>query len=146
MAKQFLYKMRNKKALSAVVTMVLIIALVVAVVGVVFTLTKKTVEGEIEKSEACGLNLLDKFSINSEFVCYDEDEDRFVFSITRGDIDVDSLLVGIETETQIIQYGIRKGDNTLTNLISYPEKDKSTSLPLKKGGATYIATRTYFPA
>lgn len=132
--------MKNKKALSAVVIMVIMVALVMAVMTIVFTLTKKTVEEKIEKTESCGINLFDKLSINSEYVCYDNSSSRFVFSINRGDIELDNLLIAIETETQIIQYQIRKGDQTLDNLVTYPNEDLTISLPSKKGGKTYIAT------
>lgn len=149
---------RNKKALSAVVIMVIMVALVMTIMTVVFTLTKKTVEEKIEKAEACGPNIIGKLSINSQFVCYDKtDEENFevVFSINRGDIEMDKLIIAIETETEIIQYGMLDGP-------SYGEtfeqggyyiylydgtakkkdlsEDVNVKLVGKNAGKTYIAT------
>jgi len=145
--------MRNKKALSAVVIMVIMVALVMAVMAVVFTLTKKTVEEKIEQTESCGINLLDKLSINSEFVCYDSSSQKFVFSINRGDIELDNLLIAIETETKIIQFQLDGNDQEFcgeTNeLYNYGKDDcdpvDKVTLPGKKAGKTYITTNFLEP-
>ena len=77
------YKMLNKKAVSGVVVMVVMIALVISISAIVFTTTKKTVEEKIKKSEACGPDIIGKLSINSEYVCHDSVTKEIVFSINR---------------------------------------------------------------
>ena len=94
---------KNRKAISGVVVMVVMIALVITVSAVVFNMTKKTVEEKIKKTEACGLEIIGKLSINSEYVCYDSENSRVVFSINRGEIDLDKMIIAIETETKITQ-------------------------------------------
>ena len=135
--------MKNKKALSAVVMMVIMIALVMTIMAVVFNLTKDTVEEEIEKTESCGLNLIDELSINDLYVCYDSNEERMVFSINRGDIEMDKLLIALETETEILKYEIKDIEETVQNVSYYDdgaEVSGDISLPGKNGGKTYFIT------
>ncbi len=131
---------KNRKAVSGVVVMVVMIALVIAISAIVFTTTKKTVEEKIKKSEACGLEIIGKLSINTEYVCYDSEKKEIVFSINRGDIELDKLIIAIETETEIVQFEMREGQKeTISNLVSYPDRLSEVNLPAKNGGKTYIA-------
>ncbi|MDP2673005.1 MAG: hypothetical protein Q8O84_04295 [Nanoarchaeota archaeon] len=134
--------MKQKKAVSGVVVMVVMIALVISISAIVFTLTKKTVEEKIKKSEACGLETIGKLSINSEYVCYDSATDEIVFSINRGDIDLDKLIIAIETETDVTQIELKEIEEKIDNLYPYNKprnlKGKSVMLPAKNSGKTYI--------
>ncbi len=126
----------NKKAVSGVVVMVVMIALVISISAIVFTLTKKTVEEKIEKSQACGLEIIGKLSINSEYVCYDSDKKNVTFSINREEIELDKLIVAVETETEIKQFELKE-DEPNDDLIPFISGG-STTLPAKNGGKTYI--------
>ena len=131
---------KNKKAVSGIVAMVLMIALVISISAIVFTLTKKTVEEKTKKSEACGLEIIDKLSINSEYVCYDSINNEIVFSINRGDIDLDKLIIAVETETAVRQFEMTDAAKTFPDLISYPNRESEIKMPNKNAGRTYIAT------
>ena len=131
---------KNHKAVSGVVVMVVMIALVISISAIVFTLTKKTVEEKIKSSEACGPNIIGKLSINSEYVCYDKDSDEIVFSINREDIELDKIIVAIETETEVRQFELDVDKKTILDLYSYPDKETQTNMPAKNSGRTYIAT------
>lgn len=138
-----LFKMKiNKKALSGVVTMVVMIALVMAIMAVVITTTKKTINKKINQAESCGINTLDKLSINSEYVCYDSSEKEFVFSINREDLKLDKLIISVETETSSEPFEMRNGitENFEGKIVSYPSRSEEVSLPLKNSGKTYIIT------
>lgn len=128
---------KNRKAVSGVVVMVVMIALVISIFAIVFATTKKTVEEKIKKSQACGPDIIGKLSINSEYVCYDSTTRDFVFSINRKDIELDKLIVAVETETEIKQFELKETEqnNDLLPFIS----GGSTTLPAKNGGRTYNA-------
>lgn len=140
--RKFLYKMPLKKrAVSGVVIMVVMIALVIAVSAIVFTITKKTVEEKIKKTQACGPDIIGKLSINPEYVCYDSKTNQIVFSINRGDIELDKLIVAIETETEITSFEIKNQEELINNL--YPFNGNLgdlIKLPAKNSGRTYIGT------
>ncbi len=127
---------KNRRAVSGVVVMVVMIALVISISAIVFTLTKKTVEEKIKKSEACGPDIIGKLSINSEYVCYDSNKKNVTFSINRGDIDLDKLIVAVETETEIKQFELKENEET-NDLFPF-RVGGSTALPAKNSGKTYI--------
>ena len=141
MEKKFLFNFeKNRKAVSGIVVMVVMIALVISISAIVFTMTKKTVEEKIKKSEACGPNIIGKLSINSEYVCYDDATGEFVFSINRGEIELDKLIIAIETETKITQIEMIEGAiEGIDGLVSYPDRGLAI-IPAKNAGRTYIAT------
>jgi len=136
--------MKQKKAVSGVVVMVVMIALVISISAIVFTTTKKTVEEKIKKSEACGLETIGKLSINSEYVCHDSVTKEIVFSINREDIELDKLIVAIETETDVTQIDLKEIEEKIDNLYPYDKgrtlKGNKVMLPTKNSGRTYIAT------
>src|SRR3989344_4727225 len=133
---------KYKRAVSGVVVMVMMIALVIAIAGIVFTLTKKTVEEKIKKSEACGLDLLGKLSINSEHVCYDSVNQEIQFSIDREEIDLDKIIVAVETQTKIVQFELKEGiEETFNNLYPFNgQPGDQVKIPAKNSGRTYIGT------
>ena len=133
---------KNRKALSGVVMMVIMIALVMVIMAVVVTMTKKTVEKKIEQTEACGIDNFGKLSINSEFVCYDSTNSEFVFSINREDIDLDKLLISIssETESQTFEMRSKVDEDFGGKIVSYPDRSTKVRLPGKNSGKTYILT------
>ena len=135
--------MKQKKAVSGVVVMVVMIALVISISAIVFTTTKKTVEEKIKKSEACGPDIIGKLSINSEYVCHDSVTKEIVFSINREDIELDKLIVAIETETAVKQFEISEVEKPINNLYPYDKgrtlKGNKVVLPKKNSGRTYIA-------
>ncbi len=134
--------MKNKKALSGVVMMVIMIALVMVIMAVVITTTKKTVEEKIGQTEACNIDIFDKLSINSDYVCYDSTNKEFVFSINRGDIDLDKLLISIssETESQTFEMRNKVDEDFGGKIVSYPDRSTTVRLPGKNSGKTYILT------
>ncbi len=128
----------QKRSVSGIVVTVILIALVMAVAAIVFTTTKKTVEEKIEKSEACGLGTMGKLSINSEYVCYDSINNQFEFSVNRGNIELDKLIIAVETGTKVKQFELKENEQN-TDLIPFISGG-STALPAKNGGRTYIST------
>ena len=134
--------MKNNKGLSSVVMMVIMIALVMAISTVVITTTKKNVEQKIKKSEACGVDNLEKLSINRNYVCYNSSGKEVIFSIDRKDIELDLLLVSIASETENQPFKIRNNidENFEGKIISYPDRSNTIRLPIKNAGKTYIVT------
>ena len=131
--------LQNRRAVSGVVVMVVMIALVISISAIVFTLTKKTVEEKIKKSEACGPDIIGKLSINSEYVCYSSATKNFSFSINREDIELDKLIVAVETETEVVKFELKEKEEIIPHLYPFNGKpgDK-VKIPAKNSGRTYI--------
>lgn len=127
----------NKKGLSMVISAMIMIVLVIAAVGIIWTIVKNLIEGKIEETESC-FGIFDKVSINNRYTCYESSSDEVQFSINIGDIDVDKILVlisGIQDSKSIEIYnGVIYSD--VKNYGS--EYNTSLNLPGKNGGLTYV--------
>lgn len=137
--KKWYCKMKNKKALAPIVATVILIALVLAVVAIIWGIVNNIVKGGLEESEAC-FGVFDKVSLNSEYTCYINDD--FRFSISIGDIDVDEILVGISAEGNSATFRISKTPSEIDNLVMYPSGSTDIQLPGKDAGYTYVFNMT----
>ena len=118
-------QMKSKKGLSAIIAMLLLVALTLVLVGIVWTVVNNLIGDKIEKSEACSL-IFDKIKINSKFTCYASGDSILYFLIERGDIEVDKLIVAVAGET----------DSIIVDLVK-DSIDEIFEIPGKKAGKTY---------
>jgi flagellin-like protein len=130
-------KSLNKKGLSAVVTVLLLIALTVAVVAIVWGVVNNLVTDELEGAGSC-FGVLDKVSLDSRYTCYNGTGNELWFSISMGNIDVDEVLVSITGEGTSSGFKINNTDSQITNVFSFPSRGTSVKLPGKNSGLTYI--------
>ncbi len=133
--------MFSKKGLSNVVVMVIMIALVLAIMILVYNLVISTVEEQTEKAESCGIDLIEKVYINDDYVCYNSSSKEVIFSISIGDILLDELLVVISDEGSSKTFTLA---NESSEDIHYfnGTKGKEARIPGPKSGKTYIVNVT----
>jgi uncharacterized membrane protein len=129
-------KMKNKKALSQVVSTVLLIALAIAMIAGIWGTTQSFVKDRLDKTESC-YGLFEQIKINDEYTCYDSENERVQISISRSDIDIDSLLVGISMETSSKTFVLSSQNRILEEVTNYPSNSTGVELPSKEGGKTY---------
>ncbi len=132
----------SKKGLSTIIVTVLLIGLTVVAVGIVWAVVNNLINERISNTEACFGNF-GEVTINPEYTCYKDNpegqDDEFQFSISIGNIDVESVLVGIST---------KETSKTYTIPGTYPNEVKKYGtggawgeallLPGKNGGMTYV--------
>ena len=131
---------KNQGGISGVVTVVILIALVVVLVSIVWVAVQGLVEDKLGSAEAC-LEVFEKVKINSRYTCYEKrigTENLFKFSITRGDIDLDKILVSISSEGEVKTFEI---PGTYDDVKNYKDVDYGgvLTLPEKNAGLTYIS-------
>lgn len=131
---------KNRSGISGVVTVVILIALVVVLISIVWVAVQGLVEDKLGSAEAC-LEVFEKVKINSRYTCYEkkvEDPNLFQFSITRGDIELDKILVSISSEGEMKTFEI---PGTYDNVKNYKdgEYDEALTLPEKNAGLTYVS-------
>jgi len=132
---KFYYKMRGKKALSEMISSVIIILIVVVSALVIWGVISNLVGKETEKTKC--FDILDKVSINDEYTCHKIADEEIMFSISVENISIDKLLVSMQEEGgETRNFFIENIETTITNLKN-SEHGESTKLPPKKGGATY---------
>ena len=133
--------MFNKKGLSGVITMVLLIGLTVVAVAIVGVVVRNMINNQVESSESCFGNF-NKVTINSLYTCYNNTDstNKLLFSIKIGDIDVDEVLVAISSAGATSSLRIKNESSTITDVTNYPDgvEGENVKLPDKNGGLTYI--------
>jgi len=126
----------NKKAISGIVTAVIMIALVMAAAIIVWAVVNNLVSEQLGEAESCFM-IFGKVSINNRYTCYNSTENELQFSINIGDIDVDEVLVAISGEGTSKSFKISNTEQSIPNLINYPSGTPTIKLPSKNGGLTY---------
>jgi len=126
----------SKKAMSAVVSVVLLTGLVVVIVAVVWTVVSNLVEDQTSKAELCA-DLLEKLTINRAYTCYNSDVDTLNFSISVGDVNIDKALVSISGGGSSKSFEISNEAQTIDNVENY-DGSLSILLPEKNSGKTYV--------
>ena len=127
----------NKKAISGIVTAVIMIALVMAAAIIVWVVVNNLVSTQLTEAESCFM-IFGKVSINNRYTCYNSTTTELQFSINIGDIKVDEVLVSISGEGTTQSFKISNTDQLIPNLRNYLSAVPETKLPGKNGGSTYI--------
>lgn len=150
------FKMKNKKALSTVVSTLLIILLVVVSVAIVWTTVRNFIHNQTEKTKCFDVETGDKVMINDYYTCYrdignDGDIDEVQFSIELTDANIDGLVVsmlfggpsGGESRSFIIPKIADFVVENPTTIYPYPYNPGNPtvriSLPDKNSAKTYVA-------
>jgi hypothetical protein len=137
----------NERGLSAIISTVLIIGIGIVLTAVIWGIVDSLVEEKLDESKSC-FNIFEKLKINEEYTCYDASENVLNLSIIRGDIEVDSLLIGITGETEGVTKEIFNASEIVSGVfflgedIALPETP--VELPGKEGGKTYLITGINF--
>ncbi len=129
---------KNKKAISEVITTVLMIALVLAAIAVVWGVVMNLVQKNVDDTTACFGNF-DKVTFNDAYTCYDSKTKEMQISISVDNLDsLDSLLVSISGSGQTKSY---KLENGITNNQIKPfsgNYGETVSIPSSNEGKTYV--------
>lgn len=113
--------MINKKGVSGVVTVVILVALSVALVAIVWTVIQNMVEGNLEQAESCAILFTEEVvRLNNEYTC--ENGTNIYFSVGIGDVDVDAILIKIQGRTTSKTYKLNEVSSS-PNLKLYTGQD-----------------------
>lgn len=124
--------MFNKRGLSGIVTVVILVALSVALVAVVWGVVQNMIEKNLDEASSCS-NLLtgNSIELNNDYTCNDS---SIYFAIDVGDLDVDAILVKIEGRATTKTYKLDSGTSS-SALVLYT--GESAHIPNKNSGLTY---------
>lgn len=135
----WMFKMKNKKGASEIISTVLLVGLVVVAVVVVGIVIRNIVTSESEKTESCFSNY-NEVTINNLYTCYNSS--NFVhISVSVGDLNVDSVLVAISGSGTTKTLEITNETTTISGLTMY-NGSTSVRLPDSNAGLTYIYNLT----
>jgi len=126
----------NKKSVSGVITVVLMVGLVMAAAVIVWAIVTNLVSKQLGEAESCFM-VFGEVTINNRYTCYNSSSNEFQFSINMGDIDIDEVLVSIAAEGTTKSLKITNINTTIENLVNYPSGSAGIKLPEKNAGKTY---------
>jgi len=126
----------NKKAISGVVAAVIMIALVIAIGGVVWVVVSNLVSEQLEEAGTC-LDVLGEVTINPKYTCYNSSEKHLQVSVGVGDIVIDKVILAVSGKGTTKSYEISKIHQEITDLTFY-NGSLITWLPEQNEGFTYI--------
>ncbi len=129
--------MMNKKAMSAIIAVMILIVIVLAGTGIIWNIVNKVVDEGLDEAKSC-YDLLGKVAVNSKYTCYDINKNEMYVSIEVGDINIDGLLMVIEYETSSVSFELTN-EPTDVGLKDY-DGGSRVKVPGKNAGVTYIAT------
>jgi len=129
--------MRHKRALSGVVSIVLIISLVLVMGGIIFMVAKGVAEDNLGKAESC-FNLYEKITLNEDYTCYNLTGEYMQFSLDRKEINLDSVLIAITTYNETKVFTLTDNIEDILEFNNYPNNDTGVQLPGNNSGLTYI--------
>ena len=129
--------MKNRRGISGVIVVVILIALVMTTVGIVWGVVNNLVKEELEGAGSC-FGVFGEVNLNSRYTCYNSSQQELLFSISIGDVDVDEALIGISGQGTGISFKLSSQTGPINNIITYPNRSADVSLPSKNSGLTYI--------
>ena len=137
----------KKKGLSTVVATVLLIALVMVATTIVWSSVRKLIRDKTEGAQSCfDIKVSEKVIINEDYTCYNSTDNHVQFSLNIGDVDIEGLVISIESEGSSKGYTLTNSVQNISGLVNYPDKSNGVALPSKNSGKTYIATGFPEPA
>lgn len=127
----------NKKGLSGVISTLLLILLVLSIIAIVWKVVSDIINKNIDKSKSC-FGILDKLSLNSEHTCNNGSSGELNIYISRGEIELDEILVSIIGEGGGESFHIGE-DYNYSYVRNYSGSyNYKLALPNKNAGRTYI--------
>ena len=140
-----LIKVKNKKALSQIVSTLVLIMLTVALIGGLAVVLKNFVGSQTKQAESCA-KVGDQLTLNRDYTCYDGANNRTLVSINRGNLPgITYVLVAVTYGTTSQTFKITDTSQNLGNLTNYPDGTNNVSLPSDGGGKTYIVKGSSVP-
>jgi hypothetical protein len=130
--------MKNKKALSEVVTVMLMILVVLGAVAAIWTVIYNFSHNRLNKAGSC-YNTFEKINLNDDYTCYNSTSKVMQFSISRQNIAMDYLLVSISLNDSSRIYKLYDFVTEIENLTDYTTGNSNVSLPGNESGKTYNA-------
>jgi FlaG/FlaF family flagellin (archaellin) len=131
---------KNKKAVSAVVGVVIMVALVIGLTAIVWTILTGLVEDELDNAKTC-VGTSGKVFINDVYTCYNSSELRIGVGVK--DIDVDGAIVSIYGDNEIKSM-IIDGKHGYTGVrdLNGGTDGENLIFPNKSAGKTYFVDLT----
>ena len=127
----------KKKALSPIITTVIMIALSLALIAVIWAVVQNLVQENIGKTEAC-FDIFDKIEIDKKYTYHNTTSNELKFLISLKDLELDSFLIAIQGESNSKTIEIL-GDSTYVYVkMSGGNYNETLAIPSSNSGKSYF--------
>jgi flagellin-like protein len=132
---------KNKKGLSEIVSVIIIILLVISLSAIVWGVVNKLVKDKTEQISSCfDADFSNSVLFNNDYTCFDSSLKEMQFSLEIGDLDIDKVVISISYGGSSRTFTLTNEDEIITNIFTYPSRQQYVSLPGRNSGKTYIVT------
>lgn len=129
--------MIKKRGMSEVVSTVLIIALVIAAVGIVWAVVANFIDDSISETGTC-FEASTEVAINNRYTCFNSSTQELRFSIDIGNVDIKEVLVSVSSFGSSTSFKINVTGSQIPYVVMYPSRSTNVTLPKKNAGFTYL--------
>lgn len=129
--------MFNKKGLSDIIVILILIALVIVSIAIIWVVISKLINTSLEETSSCS-EVFNKVEINELYTCYDSG--TFKFSINIQDLNVDKVVVSVAGNGVTKNYTLTNEAQAIPGLGQSPSGYGDVKLPEKNSGLTYISS------
>ena len=130
---------KNKKGVSAIIAAVIMIALVMAIGGIVWAVINNLVSEQLEEAGSC-FEVFDSVSINNKYTCWNSTSNEMLFSVSVSDVELTEVVVAVAGSGTTKSYKLTKTPGPITDLVTFPDRDTDIVAPESNSGLTYITT------
>jgi len=128
----------NKKGVSAVVGTVVMVALVIGLTAIIWTVVTGVVEDELDAATSC-LGNYDKITLNDRYTCDNSTlQNLFYFSISSK-INTTEIIVSVSGEREVKSFRI-DGTSSYSYVRNFADADfdQALTLPRENQGKSYV--------
>jgi FlaG/FlaF family flagellin (archaellin) len=126
----------KKRGVSGIVATVVMIALVMAVSGIVWVVVTNLISEQLNDAGSC-LDVLDTVKINNEYTCYNTSKGELMISLGIGDVDIEKVIISVSGSGSSKSYEVGRDDAESSAALMNYTGGNDVKLPGKNEGLTY---------
>jgi len=130
---------KDKKGLAEIVTVLLIIALTVAIFSIVAAFIIPMVKNYLNEGKQC-YDAIGKLEVDTgeKLTCYNYGTKETGISVKRGEIELDSILISLQGEGTSKSFRLQKGAKLEGVRMYYNKSIEELEIPGKSESLTYV--------
>jgi flagellin-like protein len=129
--------LKNKKALSGVVTVMILIGITLAAGAMIWAVISNLVNNKLDDASSC-YGIYDRVQLNDEYTCYNLSAQTLQVSISLKDFKPDSVLISAQSDNNSVVKEIFSDSKFVEGVLPFSGIGINVSLPNEESGKTYV--------
>ena len=131
--------MKNKKALSGVISAIILIGLAMVLVAIVWGVVNGILKSKLDEAQSC-FGIFEKVDLESKNMCFYNSTKELHIYVSVGDIDIDGMLISVMGNGTAKSFNIPGNYSYVRDYSGLYSEE--TTLPEKNSGLTYVFNAT----